>query len=324
MLLRWASCYEKTDSIFQYRDGQGVPRLVAWLVEFNERPAAIALCERWRSILQAETDIDECGEFIGRGWAEHALAIAALGDKDAASYALHQAHHWIDKARSLKLDPNKRLSYFEFAQAYAAIAARQAVVLGADEPKLLYDQAYEFARLSVTPEYGEYVFERIINEQLTAGDSQGARETIKRMQTPRFIGKSWKRICEHNLNQGLKESARTAARQAVESLDRDGFEPFMAQDIAPVAATVALAGEKALAQSLFQRALALSERNDSPKFNHPWIADSQVRAELLADAYRTIQSVGEPSERIQPLAQLCKALAKAESVTNKVVPQQNP
>ena len=86
LLLRWASCYEKTESVFDYRDGHRVPQLVAWLVEFNERAAAESLCERWHSIVQGETDVDECGEFIGRAWAEYALALNAMGDKNAVRW----------------------------------------------------------------------------------------------------------------------------------------------------------------------------------------------------------------------------------------------
>jgi hypothetical protein len=317
VLLNWASRYEKTDSIFEYRDTYRVPQLVAWLVEFNERPAATSLCERWHAVLQAETDVDESGEFIGRGWAEYVLAISALGDENAARRALDQARHWIEEARAVKFDPREQLACYEFARSYGALAARQAVVLGDDDALAAYGQAYELARLSVNLQYGEYAFERIIDEQLTAGHETGARETIKRIQTPRYIGRSWKRICQHELAHGNSDSARAAARSAVEALDQDGFEPFMAQELAPVAAAAALAGEKELARKLFRRALVLSEANETPKFNHPWIAGIQVHAGLLSDAYLTIQSVEEPSDRIQTLAKLCRALAKAECSAKK-------
>jgi tetratricopeptide (TPR) repeat protein len=316
VLLRWASCYEKTDSVFDYRDRHRVPQLVAWLVEFNERAAA-SLCQRWHQISLAETDIDECGEFIGRCWAEYALAAAALGDKDAASRALNQAYAWINKARVVKLDPEKHLHFFDFAQSYAAVAARQAVILGAEQSLLAYDRAYELARFSVNPRYGEYAYEGIVKEQLSAGDLNGARETIKRIQAPRSIARSWRQICDYELAQGNTDRARAAARNAVAALDRDGFEPLMAQEMAPVAASAALAGEKELAQRLFQRALALSERNETPKFNHSWIAGIQVHAGLLSDAYRTIQWVDDSSDRIRPLSALCRALAQAEYQAQK-------
>lgn len=92
----------------------------------------------------------------------------------------------------------------------------------------------------------------------------------------------------------------------------------MAQEMAPVAAAAALAGEKELAQRLFQRSLLLSETNETPKFNHPWIAGIQIYAGLLEDAYRTVQSVKEPSDRVKPMATLCKALAKREYETKRV------
>jgi tetratricopeptide (TPR) repeat protein len=323
VLLTWATCYEKADSVFQYRDSYRVPQLVAWLVEINERPAAMSLCQHFHAVLQAETDIDECGEFIGRAWAEYALALAAIGDKSRASRALDQARLWIDKARVVKFEPEKRADYVDFARSYAAIAARQAVVLGADEARAAYEKAYDFARHSPNTDYGEYAFERIVGEQLTAGDTQGARETIKRMLMPQYIAKSWKIICEHELAHGKADATRAAARAAVQSLDRDGFEPLMAQEMAPVAASAALAGEKELAQRLFERGLALSAANESPKFNHPWIAGIQVHAGLLSDAYRTIQSVEEPSDRIQPLAKLCRSLAKAEYISRKAARQEN-
>jgi tetratricopeptide (TPR) repeat protein len=322
VLLRWASCYEKADSVFNYRDSNRIPQLVAWLVEFQERPAATSLCEHFHTVLQAETDIDECGEFIGRAWAEYGLALTAVGDKDGASRALSQAHLWIDKARAVKFEPEKRADYVDFARSYAAIAARKAVILGTEEALGAYEQAYDFARQTLATEFGEFAFERIVHEQLTAGDTQGARETIKRMLTPRYTAKCWKSICEHELAHGKADAARAAARAAVQALDRDGFEPLMAQEMAPVAAAAALAGEKEVAQQLFQRALALSEANETPKFNHPWIAGIQVHAGLLSDTYRTIQSVEEPSDRIGPMAELCRAVAKAEYVARKAARQE--
>jgi hypothetical protein len=324
VVLHWASCYEKTDSVFHYRDSHRVPELVAWLVEFDERAVASSLCERWHAILQTETDIEEGGEFIGRAWAEHALALNAMGDKNAARRSLDQARHWIEKARAAKFDPSKPLAYFDFAKTYAALGARQAVVLGEEDARATYRQAYGFAGLSVNPEYGEYVFEQIVSEQLTAGYEEGARETIKRLQTPRYVAPCWKRICEYELEKGNADSARAAARAAVEALDRDGFEAFMAQEMAPVAATAALAGEKEVARKLFQRALTLSEANETPRFNHAWIARFQVHGGMLLDAYRTIQSVEEPTDRTQPLARLCRELAKVEYVGQKSARKQNP
>jgi tetratricopeptide (TPR) repeat protein len=324
VLLHWASCYERAETVFHYRDSHRVPQLVAWLVEFNERPAATALCEHWHAVLRANTDIDENGEFIGRAWAEYGLALAALGEKDGAGRALREAHQWIDKARAIQLDPEKRITYFNFAKAYSAIAGRQAVVLGAEQALVAYNQSYELARLSVDESFGEYAFEMIVDEQLRAGDTKGARETIKRVLTPRYIGRSWRSICAHHLAQGDTGAAREAARAAVEALDRDGFEPFMAQDMAPVAATAAAAGEKELAQRLIRRALALSETNETPKFNHPWIAGIQAQSGLFAEAYRTIQSIEEPADRVQPLAQLCRALAKAERAAQKLAGGQQP
>jgi tetratricopeptide (TPR) repeat protein len=312
VLLHWASCYERSETISHYRDSHRVPQLVAWLAEYQEKPVAAALCERWRAVLQAETDVDEYGEIIGRAWAEYALAIHALGETGEAKRALNESNRWIDRARISKTGFDQDFTNSDFASAYAAIAARRAVVFGAEEAAATYEQAFSLARLAVTPKFGEYVYEEIVDEQLTAGDTTGARETIKRVSQPRSIAGCWEKICKHELQNGNTESARLAARSAVEVLDRDGFEPFMAQDMAPVAAEAAIAGEKELAQKLFQRALGLSEVNETPKFNHPWIAGIQVHAGLYADAYKTIQLVEEPSDRTLPLSRLCKALAKAE------------
>jgi hypothetical protein len=324
-LVQWASRYEKTESVFEYRDSNRVPKLVAWLIEFGEKPAAVTLCDHWHNVVRAETDVDECGEFIGRCWAEYALGMAAMNDKKAAGVALDEAQRWMDRARAAKADQDNRsgsnefapLRSLEFAQAYAAIAARRVVVLGGNEGEALYSRAYEIALLAVNSKYGEHVFEEIIDEQLTAGDETGALETLKRVQAPRTIARSWKRICGYELARGRAASARAAARLAVQALDRDGFEPLMAQEMAPVAATAALAGEKELARKLFQRSLALSEVNETPKFNHPWIAGIQVHAGLFEDAYRTIQSVEEPADRTRPMAELCRALAKAQYQANR-------
>jgi hypothetical protein len=313
VLLAWASCYDNTDSIFDYvLDRHHFLRLVAWLVEFHERPKAVTLCERWHSLLKADTDIDDSGRYIGLGWADYALAAKALGDKPAAAFALQQAREWLEKAFEAKFDPKERESYYGFAKSYAAIAARQAVVLGDEQAQPAYIIAYDLARQSVNPQYGEYTYERIVSEQLTAGDEKGIAQTLRSMLASRYIARAWAAICEHHLEHSQPESARAAARQAGQWLDQDGFEPFMAHDMAKVAATAALAGEKELAQKLFRRALALSEMNEDPKLDHPWIARMQIHAGLLSEAYDTIRSIPELNDRLTPQAELCLALAKAE------------
>ena len=124
--------------------------------------------------MQAETDVDECGEYIARAWAQCGKVLAIIGDKPAAKEALHQARLWLEKARELKLDPEVRVTIHHFAEAYAAIGARQAVVLGGEESIAAYKQAYELVRLSVNPDYGEYTYEQIVGEQLIAGHVEGA------------------------------------------------------------------------------------------------------------------------------------------------------
>jgi tetratricopeptide (TPR) repeat protein len=317
VLRAWASSFDNTKSIFEYRNSHQAPRLVAWLVEFDERPTAVALCERWHSILKAETDLDECGEFIGRSWAEYAVAAAALGDKPGAKLALRQASDWTDKALTAKLATEELSTNRDFAQAYAALAGRQAAVLGNDEAQAAYRRAYELARHTIDNRFGEYTFERIVIEQLRAGDVQGTRQTIRQMTMPRYIARAWREICDHQLAQSEPDSARAAAREAVGWFLENEFEPAMAHDMARVAATAALAGEKELAQKLFRRALALSDRNEDPKFDHSWIAGQQVHARLLLDGFQTIQSVPDPADRTIPLAELCRAMAHTESKARK-------
>jgi hypothetical protein len=149
------------------------------------------------------------------------------------------------------------------------------------------------------------------------GKQKGARETIARAPSPRSKGRCWLRICSSELARGKIESARAAGRRAVQELDNDGFEPFVAEDMALAASVASSAGEKEIGQKLFQRALGLSEANKSPKFHHSFIARFQVHGGLLADAHRTIQAIPKPSDRAQPLADLCKALAKAEYLEKK-------
>ena len=94
----------------------------------------------------------------------------------------------------------------------------------------------------------------------------------------------------------------------------------MAEEMALVASNAARAGEKEIAQRLFQRALSLSDADKSPKSMHPFIASFQVHGGLLSDAYSTIQSIPKPTDRTQPLADLCLALAKAECLSRNPGP----
>jgi hypothetical protein len=82
--------------------------------------------------------------------------------------------------------------------------------------------------------------------------------------------------------------------------------------MALVASNSARAGEKEIAERLFQRALSLSDSDKPAHSRHPFIASFQAHGDLLSDAYRTIQSISKLPDRAQPLADLCLALAKRE------------
>jgi hypothetical protein len=173
--LAWASHFERAESITAYRYHYHVPQLVAWLVEFDERLMAKILCQKWHSTVKAETNVNEHGGNIGKAWAEYAKAVAALGDRTEASVAFDQAKNWLEKWRAFEFNPTRRGFYRNVAEAYAAVAARQAVVLGSDAAIAVYDQAYEFARLSVDrrdSQFGDFAFESIVSEQLMAGDDR--------------------------------------------------------------------------------------------------------------------------------------------------------
>lgn len=312
----WASSYENTKSIFQYRDSQA-PRLVAWLVEFDERPTAVALCEHWHSILKAAKSLDNGGEFIGRGWGDYAVALAALDDQAGAQQALEQASEWTDRAFLAKTMTEERSTYHDFARAYAALAARQAVVLGREESQAAYHRAYELAQITNKPPYGEYAYERIVAEQLVGGDLSGIRQTIRRMIVPRSIARAWRSVCEHALQHTQADAAIASAREAADWFMQNEFKADAVHDMSSVAATAAVAGEAELAQKLFRRSLDLSEKHKDPKFAHASIASGQIHAGLLRDGFATIQTIPEASDRLRPLASLCLALAQAESEGRK-------
>src|SRR5262249_11494171 len=150
---------------------------------------------------------------------------------------------------------------------------------GTDAAAAAYRRTYEIAALSVDSrnrQFGDFAFELIVNEQLIAGDEQGTRETIKRTPTIRTAARCWLRISNLNLAQEDTKSASTALNAAFDLLNRDGFEPNLAEDMALVASNAARAGEKAIAQRLFKRALALSDADKPPKSKHPFIASFQA------------------------------------------------
>jgi hypothetical protein len=309
--LAWASRLTQAQDIAAFRLHYDVPQLVVSLIEFNEREVATALCQNWHSILK--TDIG----YQVANWAEYARAIATVGDKDAARSALAQAYAGLESQRQ----PNPRKSTLSgWAQDLAKVAAREQLIFGADAALAAYNLTYEFARRSVDPkdrQFGEFAFQLIVAEQLMAGDDTGARETIKHAPSPRTRGMCWTRICSYEIAKGNDERARSAARAAFEELNQDGFEPFVAEDMALVASNAARADEKEIAQRLFGRAIGLSEASKPPKAHHPFIASFQVHGGLLNDAYHTIQSITKPSDRSLPLAHLCRALAKAQYEASK-------
>jgi hypothetical protein len=167
--------------------------------------------------------------------------------------------------------------------------------------------------------FGEFAYELVAAEQLTANDESGARETTKQTPTLR-TARCWLRICHQDIARGDNNAARAAACAAAQILDRDGFDSFVAEDMALVASAAARAGEKEIAQELFHRALSLSDADKSPKSMHPFVASFQVHGGLLTDAYRTIQSIPKKSDRAQPLADLCLALGKAANASRNLRP----
>jgi hypothetical protein len=169
----------------------------------------------------------------------------------------------------------------------------------------------------VDSDYGYYGFEKIVAAQLKAGDLREVHRAIERVPLPRERASSFRAIAEYALNFGLADTSRLAAKAMGQELDRDGFKSFMAHDMAYCAATVALAGEKDVARKLFQRAISLSLTNETPKFDHHWIARMQVKGGLYADAYKAIQAIDDKSDRALPLAELAREVAKVEYQASK-------
>jgi tetratricopeptide (TPR) repeat protein len=312
--LAWASCLNLAGEIMAYNSYYEVPRLVSWLVEFNERPAATELCGHWHSVLLAQAASE--GELrLGKCWATYGKALAVLGNKEEASSALDHAHDYLEKSFRTMDHPIRRGSYASLAEACAAEAANRAVIFGPDTARAAYTRALEFAGLSVDPldrRLGELAYDLVVREHLEAGDDLGAQETAKLAPTPRAAARCWLRISGRALSRADLNSARTALQAACELLDRDGFESFVAEDMALVGSIAGRAGEKEIAQKLFKRALDLSAADKSRKSMHPFIARFQADGGLLSDAYQTIQSIPKPANRTEPLAGLCHELAKQE------------
>ncbi len=208
--------------------------------------------------------------------------------------------------------PDESHKLIDYAEHYAALAARTRLVAGVDAAIGSYEAAYQHAAMVVSSEYKFYGYERIVDTLLEGDDEAGAIAAIQRVLDSRSGAKCWKSISDHARAKRNGDSARQAARKATALLDQDGFEPFMAHDIAHVAASVARSGENELARRLFVRAIDLSKNNHPPKFNHPWIAKLQVHGDLLFDAYQTIQAIEEAEDRVQPLAELALAAAISE------------
>jgi len=316
VLLLWALRLEQAESADAYRTNLQVPQLVKWLGEYDERPTAHAVCQHWRSILESDS---KAAGVRGTPWAEYAKGLAALGDNEGASAAFSKAYDWLAEQRKNYPVPRKS-AYKSWAESYAKVAARQAAVFGPEHALAGYNSAYEFASLSVDPsdrQLGDFAFDQIVAAQLEAGDENGTQETIKRFPSPRSKARCWLRISSHALAKGKTDAARAAIRAAFEQLDRDGFEPFVAAEMALVASNAGRSGEKEIAHKLFRRALALSAANKAPRADHPFIARFQIHGGMPIDAYQTIQSIPPMLDRAQPLADLCHALAKAEYETSK-------
>jgi hypothetical protein len=130
--LSWASRLNLSSEIGSYRSYYEVPRLVAWLVEFNERPKAKAVCDHWHSVLVAQTAANQADLLLAKSWAEYGKALAALGTKEAASSALDQAHDCIEASLKTQLQPIRRSSYGSLAEACAVEAAQRAIIFGPD------------------------------------------------------------------------------------------------------------------------------------------------------------------------------------------------
>jgi tetratricopeptide (TPR) repeat protein len=321
--LSWASRLNLASDIGSYRSYDEVPRLVAWLVEFNERPTAKAVCDHWHSVLVTQTAANPASLILARCWAEYGKALAALGPKEAASSALDQAHECIEASLKTQFGPIRRGFYGGLAEACAVEAAQRAVIFGPDTARATYLRAWEFAGLSVDPrdrQHGDLYYVGVIRGQLEAGDIQGAQETAKQALAPRTAARCWLVISSHALSQEDMNLARAAVQSACTLLDRDGFESFVAEEMALAASNAGRAGEKEMAQKLFKRAIGLSDADKSPKSKHPFIASFQAHGGLLSDAYQTIQSIPTPANRAEPLATLCLELAKQERASRNHSP----
>lgn len=311
VLVQWSDSLVTANSLFEFKQAK-VDKLVSWLVKYGESERAKDLCNKWNRFLLSVTNVEENGATLAIVWAMLGRSLATCGEHDSAREALTKAGQFMEAAKALKLDREMPIRSFDFASDCAALAARQLDILGTNVAAGKYQQAYDLAN-AIVPKYDYYGFEKIIQVQLEADDVRAARQTIERVLTSRYRARCWDKITGYYLENGLGDDAREAARLAASELDRDGFESFMAEDVARVAASVEAAGETELAHRLFERAIALSESDEtSPKSYYPWIARMQVSAGYLADAYKTIQGIRDSGSRAQPLAELALAVAKAE------------
>jgi len=313
VLVRWSECFGASESLFDYRPTEKIEQLISQLHQCGESARAKALCERWQGVMTVDTDVEENGGFIGRGWGQLGRSWALIGEKEKAQEAIRQARVWLDKARAAKFDSNKPHDCIDFARAYAGLAARITAVLGDEAALETLHAAWQHALLAVSSNYEYFGFEEIIKEQLEADDFKGANRTIEHVVSHRSRAKCWSAISEYARKHGRTEEARAAAKAAAQELDRDGFKAFMAHDMAKVASSVALAGEADAARRLFTRAKGLSEADEDAKSYHSWIARMQVHGGLLTDAYATIRIITLPDDRAWPLAELAREAAKKEN-----------
>jgi hypothetical protein len=197
------------------------------------------------------------------------------------------------------------------AEALATIAARQRHVLGDDAARPTYDRVFSFANEAAVSDFGYYGYVKIVRRLAETDDLTGVRWAIACLPSSRDQAKCLELLAENHIRRGCLNDALAAAKDGVDRLSQD--EPIIADadTLMRLAKWLALAHDVQGARKQFNRAKAISARNESK--HHAMIARWELQAGLFEQAYATIQGIPENSARVLPLAELARSLANSEA-----------
>lgn len=258
-------------------------------------------------------------EWTAVDWARIAQAQRSLGQNDASEASFRQA---VEIAASMSIPAQGESSSPQssdrnaLVKTFATIGAIQWTCDRPEEARRSFDKAIHHATAEDDPQTSSFLLHFVTEAQLKHGDLKGAAVTAKFMRSPYFRALYHCGAAAAESSLGNKAEMTRHFAEALKLADAENQLVNKTALLTEIAISRNTVGDPEGARKDFQRALDGAdgaETREKAIGHYQRVAMFQVKAGFFADAYTTIQAMGNSERRTLPFAQLVLAVAKSKN-----------